>query len=36
MSRFVSKSSYVNVVAKHAVHVHGFVGVCKDSGYREE
>lgn len=36
MSRFVSKSSYVNVVAKHSVHVHGFVGVCKDSGYREE
>lgn len=35
MSRFVSKSSYVNVVAKHAGHVDGFV-VCKDSGYREK
>ena len=36
MSRFVSKSSYVNVVAKHVGHVHGLVVVCKDSGYREE
>ena len=36
MSRFVSKSSYVNVVAKHAGLVDGFVVVCKDSGYREE
>lgn len=36
MNRFVSKSSYVNVVAKHVGHVDGFVVVCKDSGYREE